>query len=143
VSFTFLEKETSVYKPNEKMRFAVRWRANESLADMRIRLEILYADSTPAGMTESKAFKNAVAGEVYDSEFEFNISNIAPGRYYFKIDAFTMNEFGTHSSVDHPLQYVYFDIEEENEDSLIWQHNYWGHVKLNRLQCIDTVNVEE
>ena len=142
-SFTFLGKDTSIYMPTEKMRFAVRWRANESLADMRIRLEILYADSTPAGMTESKAFKNAVVGEVYDSEFEFDISNIAPGRYYFKVDAFTMNEFGTHSSVDHPLQFVYFDIEEDNKDSLIWQHSYWGHVRLNGLECVDTINIEE
>jgi len=141
-SFTFLGKDASVYSPKEKMRFAIRWRAHRSMENIRIRLEILFADSTPAGMTESKAFKNAVAGEVYDSEFEFDISNIAAGRYYFKIDVFTMNEFGTHSSIDHPLRYVYFDIEEDNRDSLIWQHSYWGHIKLNRLECVGTVNIE-
>ena len=67
----------------------------------------------------------------------FIIPNLVPGRYHFEFDVFVMNEYGTHFSYDHPIQKIYFEVvDDETVESIRWQRNYFGNVRLNELKVL-------
>ena len=48
-----------------------------------------------------------------------------------------MNEYGTHFSYDHPIQKIYFEVvDDETVESIRWQRNYFGNVRLNELKVL-------
>jgi lipopolysaccharide transport system ATP-binding protein len=129
-----IDKEDCIYKNGEVMKFKLRWRANQDLNPIYARLEIMYADNTPAGMTTSKAFNNATKGQITENTFSFDIGNLAPGKYQVTIALYNMNEFGTYENLDKVISSFSFEIFENNtSNNMTWLHRWWGHVKLPEL----------
>jgi lipopolysaccharide transport system ATP-binding protein len=136
-SFAFLDRPNPIYKNSEKIRFRIEYKASENIEDLGIYYTVLYGDDTIAGTVQSKAFGNAEKNQISSAEFSFDISNFAPGRYHFYLDVFSMNEYGTMFSYDHPLQKIYFEVvDDECVKSIRWVHNYYGHIRLNELEVI-------
>lgn len=132
--FEFLGKEKPIYTTDEKMRFRIEWTSSKKLEGLRLYFAIICADSTIAGMTQSGKIADVLAGETQSFEMEFDISNLVEGMYYFYIDVFTMNEYGTHYSYDHPNRKIYFEvIKSANLESINWIRRAWGNVRLNPL----------
>ncbi len=136
LSFEFLDKEIPIYNYDEKVRFKVVWQANEDIDDLRLYFVVRFLDSTIAGMTESKPFANARTGNVCESIFEFDISNLADGIYYFRPDIFSMNDKHNHTSYDHPMINIVFQVAANEERGLYWQRQYFGNVRLNGLESV-------
>lgn len=136
-NFTFLGKEKAIFDSKESMRFRLEWDCLKDIDNLQIYFAIDYVDSTCAGMSQSQVIGNAVAGRHQSCEVEFDISNLVEGMYYFYIDIFSMNEYGTHFSYDHPLKKIYFEvIKNENEKSINWIRRAWGSVRLNEMKVI-------
>ncbi len=132
--FEFLEKEKPIYSSDEKIKFRITWRSSEKLEKLRLYFAIICVDSTIAGMTQSGEIADISAGEEQSFELEFDPGNLVEGMYYFYIDVFTMNEYGTHYSYDHPNQKIYFEIEKgKTVESINWIRRAWGNVRLSPL----------
>lgn len=131
-SFEFVGKENAFFKRGEKLRFAIDYSATDDIQDLRTFFAIKYADSTVVGMTESdKPFASIQKGERRRDVLEVDISNLVEGTYYFMIDIFSSNIFGAHTSYDHPMQNIHFQIVGDDENKIIWERKYWGSVRLN------------
>ena len=136
--FEFIEKDIPIYKTNEVVKFKFHYTAKEDVQNLRAYFIVLYEDDTVVGTTQSKIFGDIKGGEVAESTLSFDISNIVAGRYHFEFDVFVMNEYGTHISYDHPSQKIYFEVvDDESVESIRWQRNYFGSVRLNELQVIN------
>ena len=136
-NFEFLDKEYPIYQNNEKIRFRITYHSKENIADLRLYYTVLFGDDTIAGTTQSKVFGKADKNERMQAEFAFDVSNFVPGRYYFYLDIFTMNEYGTHLSYDHPAQKIFFEIVDDGKiESIRWQRKYFGHIRLNELEIL-------
>ena len=136
--FEFIEKDIPIYKTNEVVKFKFHYTAKEDVQNLRAYFIVLYEDDTVVGTTQSKVFGDIKGGEVAESTLSFDISNIVAGRYHFEFDVFVMNEYGTHISYDHPSQKIYFEVvDDESVESIRWQRNYFGSVRLNELQVIN------
>ena len=135
--FEFVGKNIPIYKTNESMVFKFHYTAKEDVQDLRAYFTVLYEDDTVAGTTQSKVFGSGIKDEVSEATLSFDISNLVPGRYHFEFDVFVMNEYGTHFSYDHPIQKIYFEVvDDETVESIRWQRNYFGNVRLNELKVL-------
>jgi lipopolysaccharide transport system ATP-binding protein len=136
-NFEFLDKQYPIYKNTERVKFRFEYTSSENIEDLRVYYTVLYGDDTIAGTVQSKVFGDARKNQVMSAEFAFDVSNFAPGRYYFYLDIFSMNEYGTHLSYDHPMQKIFFEVsDDESVESIRWQPNYFGHIRLNELEII-------
>lgn len=142
LTFEFLDKKIPVYDSKEKIRFKVRWIAGEDIKDLRMYFVVRYTDASIVGMTQSYPFDDGIKGEVRETIFEFDISNLADGLYYFRPDIFSMNQSNNHQSYDHPLINIYFKIASEEQNGMYWQRQYFGNVKLNMLEHIEKNSVK-
>lgn len=137
-SFEFLDRDMPIYSNKEKIKFRIEYTAKEDIPDLRVYYSVLYMDSTVVGTTQSDIFGDAKAGVRQSAEFAMDISNLVEGVYYFYLDIFAMNEYGTHLSYDHPNQKIIFEVTEANDvKSIRWQRKYFGSVRLNPLQVLE------
>ncbi len=135
-SLRFLNKETAIFSPNEKMILSIDYTAYLDDRQIGVYFSVITADENVVGTTFSKALDIAENGVRKNLQLEFDVSNLAYGKYYFYLDVFFTNEFGTYSSCDHPMRKIYFEIAE-SEMAAQWNKRYFGSVKLNELRKYD------
>lgn len=134
-SFEFTDKTIARFLRNEPLKFKIDFTANESIEDLKLYFVIKSADGFITGMTQTdQPFCNAEKGKSYSFVFDIDISNIAPGRYYFIPDIFSDDGTGRHLSYDHPSCNIVFEIVEDDDSKLRWNSNYYGHVLLNPIE---------
>ena len=68
--------------------------------------------------------------------------HLTPGRYRVDIVAYIYNEFGMEQFLDGVYPGFVFEINDkiDEENQLIWLHQYWGHI---RLHDVDVKTEEE
>lgn len=141
-SVSFPGKSSARYEAEEKINLSVRWTALEDVENVKLRLAVKYVGAVNVGMAESEAFANAVKGAVYDSEFEFDASNLCEGIYYFKLFLFSHDALGNIVDLDGAMEELYVEIIDTDLKKSKWLQNYWGNVRLNKIHYLggDTDN---
>lgn len=136
--FEFINKQEPIYYSNEKIQYKIRWTSRADLTGLRLYFVIQDADEGKiVGMTQSDIFANAKNGESGEAVLQFDVSNLAEGRYFFEPDVYEQNEFGAWCSYDHPLQRVFFKIEKEADSKVLnWNKQYFGNVVLNEMKVV-------
>lgn len=132
--FEFLDTLEPRYRIFDKMKFGINWEGMDNIDDLRLRIEIRYADSTIAGMTESKPYGNARTGVTKSNTFQFDVSNLAEGTYYFRLSIFILNEFRVHLALDESTDPIYFEVIDDVKDRTRWLRQYWGSIRLNDIE---------
>lgn len=136
--FEFLGKEKAIFGSDEKMKFSIEWESKKDLKNIQLYFAVDYIDSVCAGMSQSQVIGDAKKDTVQSCILEFDISNLVEGMYYFYIDVFSMNEFGTHFSYDHPMKKIYFEVvNTELGKSINWIRRAWGSVRLNEMKVLE------
>ena len=135
--FTFLDKESAQFAPDEKLRFRIGFDAMEDLEALKLYYTVKSVDGYTVGMTQTeKPFCDAQKGGHYECEFAFDASNLAPGVYYFIPDIFSDDGTGRHLSYDHPTCNIAFEMLEPDNSKLRWQSNYYGHIRMNAIEAV-------
>lgn len=135
--FSFLDKESARFTPDEKLRFRIEFDAIENLDDLKLYYTVKSIDGYTVGMTQTeRPFCSVRKGEHYACEFEFDPSNLAPGIYYFIPDIFSDDGTGRHLSYDHPTCNIAFEMVESDNSKMRWQSTYYGHVRLNAIETL-------
>lgn len=136
-SFEFLDKSVPKYFPTENMNFKIKWIGKEDAGDLRARIEIHFADSTPVGMAETKVFSKNYAGTENETVFSFPLKNLVGGLYWFRFSIFILGDSGYHVAVDDGGQYIWFEIEDYLQDQTRWLRQYWGNVRFDDIKIIE------
>lgn len=132
--FDFLNKSTAKYTEKEQLCFRISFDAHADIDELKIYFVIKSSDGFITGMTQTEeAICDAKKGQSYCFDFTVDITNIAPGKYYFIPDIFSDDGTGRHLSYDHPSCNVFFEVVEEDDSKLRWISNYYGHVRLNPI----------
>ena len=134
-SITFEDRTIPVYKSGETLKFRMRYSAKKDYDGLGIYYTVNYEDSSIVGTTQTLQLGNIKCGEEKNCIVSMDLSGIVAGRYYFYLDVFYANEFGTFYSVDHPMQKIYFEVEDDIEKvGIQWQRKYFGSIRLPELQ---------
>lgn len=133
VEFQFYEKQFAVYNSDEIIHFSLTVQSHKAIEGLKLYLSIQTADDITVGMTQTyEKLCDTKENELYVFRFQWDASNLAPGKYKFQPDVFSDDGFGNHKSLDHPLQDVFFEIVDNRKAGLCWQ-SYFGKVSLNEL----------
>lgn len=142
-SLSFVGKEIAKFETNERITFCIGWKANENLANVRIRFVIVRADGNTVGMACSDPVLKGEKGEHYQSTFSYDASNLSEGVYSFHIIAFEVNEYGTISDYDKPNCRMFFEIYNKDVPIIQWSNQWWGNVRLNTFVHNNTILISE
>lgn len=134
----FLNKEYPIYDTEEKMQIKIWWTVLYNIQDIRVRLEIHYIDGSIVGMTESAPFESVFDGQKCQTVMEMNMSNLAPGSYYFVLSLFTLNSMGVHTGLDDTPVKIYFKVIDTVQGRTGWLRQYWGSVRFDEIKIIDS-----
>lgn len=142
LSLEILDKEECKYKKDEPLKFSVKWKANKDIENMCMRVVILYSDSTPAGMMTTKGHICGKKGEVVLTDFQCDISSLAPGKYIGKLVFYKVNEYGTFEHIDVVSNAFSFERIQDKDESnnMEWQHRWWGHSNLPEIKVLSQEN---
>lgn len=142
--FEFINNdETAVFTNKDVIQFKMEWLSRIDEKTLNLFLQLEYADTTPVGMAQSVPFCNGGIDTRNEAVFEFDISNLADGKYSFYVDIYVINSFGAYRSFDHPAQNIYFEIIRNKESGIVWQRKYWGSVRLNQIQVVEEAHDEK
>lgn len=137
-SFEFLDDTDCVFDCDKPLRFRICYKVNNDIEDLRVRFEFHASDCNPSAMAESDIIGDVKAGKEYSTEFTLNISCIAEGLYYFRMDFYNLDSNGGHISYDHPEQDIYMTVDNNRPNKIAWQSRYWGHTRLENIKPLNT-----
>lgn len=102
---------------------------------VEFRFELRYQDGIVVGTMLSRQAVDLEAHQDNIVIMKVDTAHLAPGQYRADIVAYIYNEFGVEQFLDGVYPGIVFEITDRiNEDNkLIWLHQYWGHVHLHDL----------
>lgn len=129
--------ESACFNSGEKTKVEIRIESGKKWEKVSFRFEIHYQDGSTVGTMLSSSTVDIHEG-VNTVTLELDLSHLTPGRYSADIIAYEYNEFGNEHLIDAVYPGIMWEISSEltQENSLIWLHNYWGHVHLHDLKII-------
>ena len=138
-SFEFMDKEDCIYLRGESFKFCLRWIAKEQLQNVRYRMIIRYADDTPVGLVQSLPLGDFEKGIEQLTEFEFDTSMLADGKYFISIALYQSDEVGNSVILDHVTRACSFEIITSLDDTkkLHWEHRWWGSIAFPNLKILN------
>lgn len=136
-SLRFTGKESAQFAKGEALKFNLSFEAHEKIEGLKLYFVVKSVDGYNVGMAETNMpICDVLPGEKYSVDFSLDVSNIAPGAYFFVPDIYSDDGTGRHLSYDHPDCNIVFEIVEEDSAKLRWQSKYYGHVKLNNIGVV-------
>lgn len=128
------------FRSNDVVEFDLSWESNIKYEDLRLRIEVLYSDNTPAGMTFTAPFNVPFVNQEIRNTFALNLTGLAPGKYTAIFVLFQMNDRGTYSDIDRVEDALNFEVLKDESDKryINWTHRWWGHIELPEL-----INIRE
>ena len=122
-----LDKEMSVYKPGEKIKFRMNVHSKRDFEDLRLRVELRYGDETPVGTMPNVTLGKCKAGADNEYIVEFDPISLTNGKYRVDMVLFEMDDCG--NSFDQELLLPAFFFEVRSNEDIVWNNTNWGHIR--------------
>ena len=135
-----IDRETNKLIKGEPLRIVLKCRVNEDVPDLRFRFEIYHSSGNIVGSALSKSSISVNKSTVIDVSMVLDTSNLAEGSYYAIALPYEIDGAGHQIHTDRVEPAMFFDVINEESNSLIWLHRYWGSVIFND---IDIESVDE
>lgn len=135
-TFKFENKEVASFQMGEVMRFSITFQIFKDIEELKMYFIIRNEFGENVGTTQTMT--KIIDGEKdkqYTAFFEMDINNLAPGRYWFRPDLFSMDEHGNALSYDQAMKSVFFEVLENECIGLPWRKQFFGNIRLNPLEC--------
>ena len=129
------DKDNNIFHRNEPLRFIVEWHSKENFKSILFRIQIR-TNNNGVGVAISEPIHGTIAGKCYKTEFLFDSSLLAEGKYFMSIGMIQLGVIGNHLRLDHITQACSFELLEDVQDNrfVAWEHRWWGSVKFPDLK---------
>ena len=136
-SITKMHKKMLGRFKNEVFKFAVKWKANRSLQDVRFKIIVRNYLDAPVGVAKTEPIACVKEGEERESLLEFDPHLLAEGRYYISLSIFQQDGSGNDLLLDHITRVTSFQKTNSEADGLVWSHFYWGSIQFDDMKLSD------
>ena len=137
LNLSFDDRELPIYNSNERMRLKLCWLGKDTIRDVRVRMNIQYADGSVVGMAESGVIAQVEKDVEETAVIEFDLHNLAEGDYSFQLSFFILKANGTHTGYDGTPGRISFRVIDTSEDRTAWLRQYWSSIRFNDLKRIE------
>ena len=131
IHVTLLDKQISVYKTGEPIKFSLKVRADKNIKSLRFRFEVRFIDDTSIGVSQCPPLGAMKEGEIKEFDMSFETRFLTRGQYKVCAVLYEMNEFGAYEDYDAVWPFLTFEITDDT--ILNWNKNEWGHIQFPML----------
>lgn len=132
-SLEVLDKETCHFKDNEKIRFKLKFHANEDVPKLSFRMMVHNNDQMITATSVCYNFMRCKKGESYERVFEMDVSTLSNGLYKVIPVLFELDELG--KVVDADGVYPGLLFEYEHTTPILWKTKLYGDTVLPDMVC--------
>ena len=118
----------------EDFEFILHYKANSDVENAGFRLEFFYSDGSVIGAALSDKKITVAANVYFDVHMTIKTDCFAAGKYYAIALAYEEDGSGRQLDTDRVEPAILFEITENENDSLHWLHQYWGHIRFSDIQ---------
>ena len=142
-SLKLISAEEPRFRYGEKAELFLVCRATRKWTGVGFRFEIQYQDGSIAGTMPAGSYLDFEPEKDTPVRLDLDFSHIAPGKYKADIVAYQLNEYGSEQYLDGVYPGFVFEIDQEisAENSHMWLHKYWGHVRLEDVKASLAENI--
>lgn len=139
-SIELIDKTDCEFKMDEKMRLKFSYKYNCDVKDLSLRIEVRYLDDSSIATAFKTNFDSGNIGDIRTKEFEYDISQLAPGDYKTLFVLYDVDENGAYEDFDAIWPAITFKkIPNKDKIDKNWNHSGWGHVIFNEIKEMETV----
>lgn len=124
-------RESAHVAVGDDLEFVLHCCANADTEDIGLRFEVFYQDATIAGTTFADKVFAGKKGQRFDLHISMPTSNFAPGKYRVAALFYERDSQGNQVGVDRIEPALQFEAVYNDAEHLVWQHQWWGHVRFN------------
>ena len=133
-------KDSINFYNDEKLKFTLNWQSKNELKDVEFKLIIRNSSDIPVGVTYSDEISFVQEKTNYISDFEFDINNLAPDKYFVSISAVQTNSAGKELFLDHVSRGFAFEkVKTDGNTYTASQLKSWGNVKFENMKIKNKV----
>ena len=122
-----LNKQHSTFEGSEKMLMEIKAVSYKKMSRACFMFTILDSSGNRIGVTSTSTFV-ASENETIDKRFEFDLSNIAYGRYFIYVAFADVGDDKSIIEYDDPGVKVFFEIVDSRKTGFKWDRKYYGNV---------------
>ncbi|MDD6483003.1 MAG: polysaccharide ABC transporter ATP-binding protein [Clostridiales bacterium] len=134
-SLEVLGNEGCVYNDGEKVRFRLRFRANEDIEKLSLRMMIHNFDQSPIATAVCPDFMSCTKGKTYERDFEMDVEPLSGGEYKVLMAMYESDELGSVFDADAVWPGLIFDRVKKS--SLDWKPRLFGDIELKEMEVVD------
>ena len=120
----------------DNLGFILHCIAHEAVNNIGYRLEVFFADGSIVGTSFLDSCLSAKKNDSLDLSITFSTRNLAPGKYQCAGLLYETDRLGNQVPLDRVFPALSFEIIPIMNDSIIWLHQWWGHVVLDNMNLI-------
>ena len=132
-SLEVLGKETCHFKDDEKIKFRLKFHANEDVDKLSFRMMVHNNDQMITATSVCYNFMRCKKGETYEPVFEMDVSTLSNGLYKVIPVLFEMDELG--KVIDADGVYPGLLFEYEHTTPVLWRTRLYGDTVLPDMVC--------
>ena len=132
-SLEVLGKETCHFKDDEKIKFRLKFHANEDVDKLSFRMMVHNNDQMITATSVCYNFMSCKKGETYEPVFEMDVSTLSNGLYKVIPVLFEMDELGKVIEADGVYPGLLF--EYEHTTPVLWRTRLYGDTVLPDMVC--------
>lgn len=133
VSANLKGKKKAVYASGERILLEVGVEARREIEQLRIRMELRYADDSPVGTVPEVYLGKLKEHDREQYRIDMGTSLLTQGKYKLDLVLYEKDLSGNSMDYDLVLSAIYFEIQEK-ETTLVWNKKSWGHIKLGDIR---------
>lgn len=124
-----------VFKNGEKIHMRIRFRANENIPSLSLRMMIHNAEQEPVATSVCPDFISCKKGMTYEKDFVMDIEPLCSGEYKVLMAAYESDEFGNVFDADAVWPALVFDCDKIS--ALDWKPSLFGNIELKNTEVVD------
>lgn len=132
-SLEVLDKECCYFKDDEKIRFRLRFHANEDVENLSFRMLVHNNDQMITATAACYNFMSCKKGCLYERVFEMDVSTLSSGLYKVIPVLFELDDLG--NVIDADGVYPGLLFEYEHTTPLLWKTRLYGDTVLPNIVC--------
>ena len=129
--------EHPIFYQGEDIHMQVELTSKCNAQDITFRMTIHSADDARAGMATTRPCVTVQEG-TNSIQLCLPMEWLAPGKYFVDLVAYSVNEYG-HNQLHDVVELAFaFEklISADENNSMVWQHSWWGYVMFPEIQVI-------
>lgn len=128
-----LDKKTATFEKDEKMRVNIKAHSDKKMEKGCFLFSILDSNGFRIGATSTTCFR-VEEGDEINKYFEFDLSNIAYGRYFIYVAFADIGDDQSIIEYDDPAVKVFFEILDSKKTGFKWDKKYYGNVYFPQIK---------